>query len=148
VPEGSFPLRFLREKVAGQRRGASTEITRAPPTRRSPPCANGVLEPGLVAEPYFKLPRPSELVPSAWGEGTYGPRSPARAAPRYARAARARHRPRRGRPAARHAAALGLYGANGVLEPGLVAEPYFKLPRPSELVPSAWGRRPAKLRPA
>ncbi|MET7244643.1 hypothetical protein ABZT49_14865 [Methylobacterium sp. EM32] len=34
--------------------------------------ANGVLEPGLVAEPYFKLPRPSELVPSAWGEGTYG----------------------------------------------------------------------------
>ncbi|AWN54515.1 hypothetical protein [Methylobacterium sp. 17Sr1-1] len=33
---------------------------------------NGVLEPGLVAEPYFKLPRPSELVPSAWGEGTYG----------------------------------------------------------------------------
>ncbi|GJD63538.1 hypothetical protein [Methylobacterium frigidaeris] len=32
----------------------------------------GVLEPGLVAEPYFKLPRPSELVPSAWGEGTYG----------------------------------------------------------------------------
>ncbi|OAS18771.1 hypothetical protein [Methylobacterium platani] len=34
--------------------------------------ANGALEPGLVAEPYFKLPRPSELVPSAWGEGTYG----------------------------------------------------------------------------
>jgi len=34
--------------------------------------ANGVLEPGLVAEPYFTLPRPSELVPSAWGEGTYG----------------------------------------------------------------------------
>ncbi len=34
--------------------------------------ANGVGEPGLVAEPYFKLPRPSELVPSAWGEGTYG----------------------------------------------------------------------------
>lgn len=34
--------------------------------------ANDVLEPGLVAEPYFKLPRPSELVPSAWGEGTYG----------------------------------------------------------------------------
>ncbi|TNC12324.1 hypothetical protein FF100_15950 [Methylobacterium terricola] len=32
----------------------------------------GALEPGLVAEPYFKLPRPSELVPSAWGEGTYG----------------------------------------------------------------------------
>ncbi|WP_053080546.1 hypothetical protein [Methylobacterium variabile] len=34
--------------------------------------AGGALEPGLVAEPYFKLPRPSELVPSAWGEGTYG----------------------------------------------------------------------------
>lgn len=32
----------------------------------------GALEPGLVAEPYFKLPRPNELVPSAWGEGTYG----------------------------------------------------------------------------
>ncbi len=34
--------------------------------------AGGVLEPGLVAEPYVTLPRPSELVPSAWGEGTYG----------------------------------------------------------------------------
>ncbi|WP_245524482.1 hypothetical protein [Methylobacterium nonmethylotrophicum] len=34
--------------------------------------AGGALEPGLVAEPYFTLPRPSELVPSAWGEGTYG----------------------------------------------------------------------------
>lgn len=34
--------------------------------------ANGVLEPGLVAEPSFTLPRPSELVPAAWGEGTYG----------------------------------------------------------------------------
>jgi len=34
--------------------------------------AGGALEPGLVAEPSFKLPRPSELVPSAWGEGTYG----------------------------------------------------------------------------
>lgn len=34
--------------------------------------AAGALQPGLVAEPYFTLPRPSELVPSAWGEGTYG----------------------------------------------------------------------------
>ncbi|WP_128560594.1 hypothetical protein, partial [Methylobacterium crusticola] len=32
----------------------------------------GALEPGLVAEPYFRLPRTTELVPPAWGYGTYG----------------------------------------------------------------------------
>ncbi|AWB20667.1 hypothetical protein DA075_06805 [Methylobacterium currus] len=58
--------------VHGRRFAAYGGTTFAAPLGLYGAGPGGVLEPGLVAEPYVTLPRPSELVPSAWGEGTYG----------------------------------------------------------------------------